>query len=63
MVVINYERLEPRDIDSETKFEYKEYKELQTKRLSSCSSINHLVIKLTKLQDGVLLFTDAGLRL
>ncbi|KAL3352288.1 hypothetical protein AABB24_020369 [Solanum stoloniferum] len=43
-------------------FEYEEYKELLTKSLSSCSSRNHPAIKLTNLEDGILLFTDAGLQ-
>ncbi|KAH0635754.1 hypothetical protein KY289_035669 [Solanum tuberosum] len=43
-------------------FKYEEYKELLTKSLSSYSSRNHPAIKLTNLQDGILLFTDAGLQ-
>ena len=60
--LFDQERLEPRDIVSTSMFDYKEYKELLKKCISSSSSINYLVIKVTKLQDDILLFTYAGLK-
>ncbi|OIT22610.1 hypothetical protein A4A49_63478, partial [Nicotiana attenuata] len=59
----NQEMLGPTEIVSKALFEYEEYKDLLTSCLAARHSAgNEFLPKLTRFQDDVLLFTDAGLR-